>query len=292
LYEDIAVRIHRKKASRTKAWHQYKTFCEINDLKLGSNKSFALVASSMMCSNLKTTTINERLGLMEEGLHDALRTEKLDEDDREFVSRRDLKDYVAFEAAKLKPRHARDHARKKLIQEIIQQPPGGMRFATACILQTGIRCADFEYLSVEQIYITSQSISVEVRVAKNRRKTGEITTVTINDTMSLWSPELIGVLLEDYPLMTHGKRSTDQLFAVSSGEMIRAMKQWNVPNATTYTLRRSYVHAVIAFATVNGVTNWQVVTQFTLHFDEKTVKSAYALHASDMHLRAEEEESE
>ena len=51
---------------------------------------------------------------------------------------------------------------------------------------------------------------------------------------------------------------------------------------TTYTFRRCFIHTIIdAFKNEDGSIDWKKVTEFTLHFSEKTVKSVYARSAGE-----------
>lgn len=53
---------------------------------------------------------------------------------------------------------------------------------------------------------------------------------------------------------------------------------------STYTFRRNYVHRVLEeFTEVDGTVDWEKVTQYTLHFSEKVVKSVYAKTAEELY---------
>jgi len=57
--------------------------------------------------------------------------------------------------------------------------------------------------------------------------------------------------------------------------------QSSLKKFTTYSFRRNYVHRIIDHFTTDGTVDWDRVTQLTLHFSDKLVRSIYSKMAAE-----------
>lgn len=187
---------------------------------------------------------------------------------------------ASIAAAKAPGKHAQDATLDDIVSALDKTPAGQARTHAVLMTLVGIRNVDINYITdVDQVFRVEDALLVEVRIAKNRTDAGERVTLTVHDSWSAWN-QLPRKLQEDV--------LNFEPFVVDVGKVIRLMKR-AIAGCTSYTLRRNYIHRVIAFHTdAKGHTDWKAVTAKTLHFEEKHVKAYYAKHASDLKREAAE----
>ncbi len=54
-----------------------------------------------------------------------------------------------------------------------------------------------------------------------------------------------------------------------------------LPNATTYSFRRNYIHRVLDRCVVDGEVDFEKVKMYTIHDNVNTLKACYQRHVSD-----------
>lgn len=288
--DEIRSKISAKKSATKDVWNDYVHFCEENELTLGSRRSFISIAGAMKASTqspdqkrrLKATSMLQKLTLLQDAILDYKRMLTLDEEDRAEPSFGEVMAIASLEAASVKVNHAPDQGREYLIHSLYSAPPSSCRTVAALMTLLGLRCADWGSLWSTQFAISSASVAVEVRVAKNRKNPGEVVTLRLLSTMPVWDDRLAEIITQGTEHARENPTEGEHLLSVTTTNLLAWCKKNFDKKVTTYTFRRSYIHAIIDMCTdEEGHTDYEKVSKYTLHFEEKTVRSAYAVHVSD-----------
>jgi hypothetical protein len=205
-------------------------------------------------------------------------------EDLEVPSISELYKIQSFDAAREKRSHAVDVSIDELEDALTSAPSSRLRAVFAFLTFTGLRGVDFNYLcqqGTESVSICRQHIKVDVAVGKNRRDPESRVTLHLSPAMQcLWRPRLLKILMLDKGLLAfhaadlHGLATFFEMHGLSSRVQGKKL--------TTYSLRRCFCHrAIEQCKREDGSTDWERAIGFTLHKSASSLRSAYAMKASD-----------
>jgi hypothetical protein len=147
------------------------------------------------------------------------------------------------------------------------------RQAIAAIVFTGARLCDLKRLRRKQMRFGKNSLQIEVRVAKNRRKRSTRRILRINNVGGL-----VGLTLDESLLALQGEqqdqdsRPLSRLSLASINTELRSVcLKLGLPRYTTYSFRKFFIRSVIA--KFEG--DWPRILNFTLHTKMDVVAAHY-----------------
>jgi hypothetical protein len=194
--------------------------------------------------------------------------------------------YSFFAEAKARSgsKHALDAEQSTLVAALSGAPSCASRTQLGLILLTGVRNMDIDGFGDLRFVRGSThqwEVFADVTIAKQRKSPEDKTLLQLKGATCMF--HLFDTSLQR-DLVAWDKAITP---FVQVGTMLRWMKSLPaLKSFTTYSFRRCFIHAIIqAFTRENGSVDWPSVTQFTLHFSEKSVKSVYAKKAKELHPR-------
>lgn len=260
---------------------EYNKFCQLNNFPNLSQGSLYWPSVLRYCSALRASgmdpgSISTVIRLLE-GEVKRLRAP-------EGISGTMVKSIFEKEKAIKGTRRAPDANLDTLINALAQAAPHACRTQLAHMLLFGVRNADLagsgamRYGPAESrcdILISKQRASAEERATLTLCGKLNIFTSLPNDiqlSMRQWQRTGTRPSLRGLPSRSHKK----------VGTVLRWMKdQPSLRKFTTYSFRRNYVHRIIDQHTTDGTVDWDRVTQLTLHFSDRLVRSIYSKMAVD-----------
>ena len=270
-YKRIQVAIAKKRTTSHRAYVKFCTFCTINTLD-----------PKLPASILKYMACNLQAGMDPGSLLTMLRYIESEDHNVEMpdqITNRAIRGYLRLQKTKKGSRHAKDADVHVLIASLEACPSCEYRTQLALILLVGLRNADLEGTGARRIREndTPPKILFDVIVSKQRKRPEEKVLLRIQG-------PLCKAGLFSQGLLRDMKRWRPQLFRPVALVLPWMKTQPSLRMFSTYTFRRNYVHRVLEeFTEVDGTVDWEKVTQYTLHFSEKVVKSVYAKTAEELY---------
>lgn len=270
----------------------YLRFCIVNQLHphdLGAYDGFIVQFQSRRSYNRRT------LAEYEQDIAEYLTEPRRSQEER--YRRASLEDTRS--AAAREPRgHAPDYnlSFNRLLYENMLSPAD--RIMTWMGLALGLRPFDIDELGLRNIVLKRRqgilsSITVTVEVTKVISKAADRRNVTLEGNL------LPGVEPPPELYAITGPGSTHSLATIeaSAEQFNRALDRARgrsglfarLGKPTSYTLRRNFVHRVIARCRLpSGEPDWSRIALYTLHFKEGTIRGHYELTANDLKLLGED----
>jgi hypothetical protein len=160
------------------------------------------------------------------------------------------------------------------IVKILPQLSLSARQAIAAITFTGARLCDLKRLRRKQMRFGKNSIQIEVRIAKNRRKRSARRILRIRNVGGL-----VGLTLDESLLTLQVEQQQDQDFRPLSHLCLNSIntqlrcvcQKLGLPRYTTYSFRKFFIRSVIA--KFEG--DWPRILNFTLHTKMDVVAAHY-----------------
>lgn len=258
---------------RLQDYQQYVTFAQLNGLEVNKDSTFASFSAQVLCSALKRSTCCTKLSNVVKTLDDVQRRGL---DATTLPSKRKCLVMVEGLTAKDRAHHATDiEVLDELEDKICKSANTAARNFVAFMMLTGLRSDDVSHLTKEQVVWETDSLLVDVRFCKNRRRRSSRCNLVISrQHASLWRERLVKLL--QHAMGTGHDRSTKKmaLFECSKLAAVKYLKTLDA-HLSGHSLRRSFINRAVEMCTKEGITDYTAVQTFTLHEDVRTIKSAY-----------------
>jgi hypothetical protein len=270
-YEKAKCDILKKKAAAIQAFEDFISYCRLNELSTDDPASMLQYGCSLQYYKLDPGTIRTRLKYI---LSEQRRRRLPSGVSQKMV-------FAHFGVMKVMKgtRRAEDADEETLIRFLNTMSSSPERTQLALMMLTGQRNEDLNGTGVMRI-VSPSHVVFDVLITKTRSMPEERATLQLKNGLCIF-PELSASLQADirsWAALTREARSVKPV-----GNVLRVLRQAEPSSRfTSYTFRRQYIHKVIDHFTdrETGYVDWKKVTSFTLHFDEKIVKSVYARTAS------------
>jgi len=185
-----------------------------------------------------------------------------------------LRKYIKELDAKADHKHACDYTLEQLMDALRKFRNPLVMKAAWLILSIGLRHEDLAELCGKNMYWTTiETVMVDVNFAKQRRTRSETTVIHLPTS---WLPAFV---LTQESFAT-GKRL---VCPHTTTQLVNEELQRTLPQATTYSLRRNFIHRVLekTKSQETNVYDFKTACKYTLHFDEKSLKAYYQKKAAD-----------
>ena len=180
---------------------------------------------------------------------------------------------IRLQAASGSRSHATDIKINVLEEYLESLPQSPERTLAAFLALTGIRGQDALRLKKEQIAMSNVTFSVDIRVAKNRRRSSHSVTLKLSRKLGeiLWRPRLLNIVRDGL--------HDNVFFPTSLIPLRRCLLDGGM---TAYSLRRNFIQRVLELCTDHkGIIDYDKAILFTLHNTSTTLRSSYELRAQD-----------
>ncbi len=180
---------------------------------------------------------------------------------------------------------AKDHSSEDLIETMSSWPSCEERTQLALILLNG--CRNIDLAGTGGMVVTPSRVSADVIISKTRKRTEDRATLDLRPPFCILSAFPTDIISDLIAWSRRASGTTEQsahrvrrVFTgrktAGTGVILHFLRRHNFPG-TTYSFRRAYIHRTITLCTdADGSVDWAKVTERTLHFDPKLVKSVYA----------------
>jgi hypothetical protein len=196
------------------------------------------------------------------------------------------------QAAALAPRHAKDFDEKTLMAIVKSMHANGdlvASYVAFFCMTTGFRFADMSHMRFSWICwqtVQPDMVVLEVHITKTIKNPANFTHLRIP---AAWIPEIGAAFLSNF--RTWLRTSDPQETITGELDLVEynATIKFHSPTGggTSYSFRRNFMHRLLSRFTKNGKPEYKKCLEFSLHADEKMLKSAYERRASEVQQAAD-----
>jgi hypothetical protein len=242
----------------------FREFCKENDLREEATRTLSLFIGALLSARQRTKagkTVRYKKSsvlTMVKDVRWSIRRKHA------RVTAGDLERWLEVQDAQEIATPAPDVPVRDIVTKLRTLPAGPIRTRSFEMVLTGLRNSDLNNNPI--INRLQDCVALKVNLSKNRRKKKFGINLTLEDSWSFWW--LLDTNAKD------GVRRHDA--ATPKVETTDLCKQLKMLGMTSYTLRRCYIHQVIAMYTRDdGFIDKEAVKQKTLHIDAKTIDAFY-----------------
>jgi len=270
-----------KRKSAINAMSEYNRFCQLNNLPnlhQGSLywSSVLKYASALRICGMDPGSISTAIRMLE-GENRRLRMP-------EGISGTMVKAIFEKEKAVKGTRRAPDATLNVLLNALSQAEPHECRTQLAHMLLFGVRNADLA--GTGAMRYTPTAARCDVLISKQRASVEERGTLNLCGPLNIFGTFPADLQLSMRQWQRSGARQSLRGLPNRSHKKVGTVLRWmrsqsSLKKFTTYSFRRNYVHRIIDHFTTDGTVDWDRVTQLTLHFSDKLVRSIYSKMAAE-----------